>query len=410
MEMIRSSFVALIAATLLGACGGANGAQSAAGATANTAPVIRRGFLGAFFRAQGPPPFGVFSVYSKNIAPEPYPRPSKKLFGAGGYCDAVAADGMSISSGYAVDATKLADIVDLGVRWTRTAAPPFFDDHSHVSGQEPYVFADFDSAQCALVRHHITPLIALEAGPVQNDAIPGQFSPKTLPQYKTAADFGRWCGVVATHERQIFTTVNRYSLPGNEVNSNPDLFPYGDTQIASYSQACYKAVKAANPNAYVYGFELNMDRNAEPVALVQRLYALGCKPGTCYDGIAIHLSLRYPIPAPATPCYPKPGGDYSLQCISDIQAAAQAPIHVIVGETVYTVPGSVHDEATKAQAVVAAFKAFAQDPAVDGVNYANIDECDLYPSGYFVGGCLIDAVGTKLPAYAALRDLAAAAY
>ena len=228
----------------------------------------------------------------------------------------------------------------------------------------------------ALVRHHITPLIALEAGPVQYDAIPGQFSPKTLAQYKTAADFGRWCGVVATHERQIFTTVTRYSLPGNEVNSNPDLFPGGDAQIASYSQACYKAVKAADPNAYVYGFELNMDRNAEPVALVARLVALGCKPGTCYDGIAIHLSLRYPIPAPATPCYPKPGGDYSLQCISDIQAAAKAPIHVIVGETVYAVPGSVRDEAMKAQAVVAAFKAFARDPAVDGVNYANVDECD----------------------------------
>jgi hypothetical protein len=53
---------------------------------------------------------------------------------------------------------------------------------------------------------------------------------------------------------------------------------------------------------------------------------------------------------------------------------------------------------------------FAADPLIDGVNYANVDECDLYPTGFFVGGCLVDSIGTKLPAFTALQKLARDAY
>jgi hypothetical protein len=403
----------ILIAALLGSCSSAKVVAAGVTGTSVTtpsSPVIRRGFLGAFFRPEGVPPFGVFSVHSKNEAPDPYPRPTTKLFGPTGYCDAVSADGLSISSGYVVDEAKVENIARLGVRWTRTTPSSFFDDRSHTTPATPYAFSDFDSAQCALVRHNITPLISLEAGPVQYDAIPGQFSPKSMPHYKTPADFGQWCGVVANHERQIFTAVHRYTLPGNEVDSNPELFPGGDSEIAAYSEACYKAVKAADPKAYVYGFELNMDRSAEPAAFVQRLYDLGCKANTCYDGISIHLSLRYPIPSSTTPCYPDAGGDYSLRCIDAVRSAAHAPVHILIGETVYVVPGSVPDEATKAKATVAELGAFAAIPYVDGVNYANVDECDMYSSGYFVGGCLIDSLGKKLPAYTALQALAQSAF
>ena len=114
-----------------------------------------------------------------------------------------------------------------------------------------------------------------------------------------------------------------------------------------------------------------------------------------------------PIPPAGTPCYPHVGGDYSVQCISDVQAAAQAPIHVLISETAYSVPAGVPDERTKALAVVADVTAFAAIPSVDGVNYANIDECALYPAGYWSDGCLIDVAGNALPAYAALQYLAA---
>jgi hypothetical protein len=384
----------------------------AGGKAATPAPVTRRAaFVGAFYRPQGAPPFGVFSAQSPGVAPLPYPATSTNLVGAGGYCTSVAQNGYSIDSGYVVDPTKLADITNLGVGWTRMPAPQFTDDLSHSFGPGRYAFGDFDSAQCnTLGKHGIQPVVGLEAGPVLYNAVAGQFSPQQVPLYQTAADFGQWCGVVAAHERSAFPSVTRFSLPGNEVNTNPQLFPGGMTQIAAYSEACYAAIKAANPSAYVYAFELNMDGQAGATDFVRQMYALGCKVGTCYDGIAIHLSLRYPIPAPATPCYPNPGGDYSMQCVTDIETAAQAPIHVLISESAYPVPAAVANEATKALAVTASFTAYASNPTVDGVSYANVDECALYPTGYFSGACLVSTSGQILPAYTALKNLATTSF
>ena len=349
----------------------------------------------------------MFSVYSKQEAPEPYPSPRTMLYGKSGYCDAVAANGVSISTGYAVDSAKLSNIVKLGVKWVRMPISSANDDQSHVLGAGTYNFADFDSAQCAVVKAHIMPIVGMEAGSVHYNENPDGYLPKELPGYKTAADFASWCSAVATHERATFAGVDHYSLPGNEVNSNPEMFPGGDAQIASYSIACYKAIKAVAPKSIIYGFELNMDKKLDPAAFVERMYQLGCKPGTCYDRIALHLFMRYPVPSPTIPCYPAPGGNYTMQCISDVQKATHAPnMHVLIGETAYLVPGSVPDEATKATATVELMKLFAAIPLIDGVNYANVDECDLYPSGFFMGGCLVDSTGTILPAYTALQSLA----
>jgi hypothetical protein len=408
---LQSIFATFIVAIMVCGCTAQPGmisAQSAEAASPVTDGAIpnRPGFLGAFFRPEGTPPFGVFSVYSKQEPPDPVPQTSTTLFGPHGYCDEVAPNGLSISSGYLVDKAKLANIVDLGVTWTRTTPASFFDDKSHIEGAGHYDFVDFDSSQCALARHNIVPIIAIEAGPVQYNQFPDQFSPKQQPIYKTPADFAQWCSVVVTHERRTFTAVHRYSLPGNEVNTNQDTFTGGAPQIASYSEACYRAIKSADPQAFVYAFELNMDSKADAAGFVQRMYDAGCKPKNCYDGLSMHLSLRYPIPPLDTPCFPNPGGDYSMQCIEDVRAATHAPIHVIIGETGYFIPSTVRDENMKAAAVIAAFRAFASNKFVDGVNYANIDECDLYPNGYFVGGCLVDSIGTRLPAYFALQKLA----
>ena len=384
------------------------GLYGCSSALAKSEAVSRPGFVGAFFRPIGAVPFGVFSARSPNLAPQPYPQPGANAGGSAGYCREVARNGVSIESGYVVDPAKLSDLTSLGVRWTRMTVSQFFDDGSHLFGPGHYTFGAFDSAQCnSLVDHGIRPVIGLEAGPVQYNASPGAFSPQTLPQYRNASDFGQWCGAVAAHELKAFPSVKQFSLPGNEVNTNSQLFPGGAPQIAAYSKACYAAIKAANPRAFVYGFELNMDGNANAPAFVREQYSLGCKVGTCYDGIALHLSLKYPLPAPGTPCYPHPGGTYGMQCVADIRSAANAPVHVLISETVYTVPGSVPDEATKALAVAAEFTAFAANPVIDGAAYGNIDECGIYPSGYFAGGCLVDTGGARLPAYGALQALTA---
>jgi hypothetical protein len=379
-------------------------------AAAASAIPHRAGFVGAFFRPDGAPPYGVFSSEAPQGAPVPYPTPGAIMTGPGGYCDQTATNGMSIDSAYAVSTTKLIDAIDLGARWTRMPASQFFDDLSHINGT--YAWGDLDAAQCiSYVYHHLKPIVGLEAGPVEYDATPGTFSPQSVPTYQTASDFGSWCGAVAAHEKNVFG-VSQFSEPGNEVNTDAATFPGGVAQVAQYAQACYAAIKAANPNAFVYGLELNMDGSLNAPGYVSQLYALGCKVGTCYDGISIHLSLRYPIPAAGTPCYPSAGGDYSMACVTAIQTAAQAPnLHVLIGETVYPVPSYVPDENTQAAAVVAAFSAFAANPSVDGVNYANVDECGLYPTGsYFAGGCLIDTSGNQLPAYGALQWLASQSF
>lgn len=402
---------------VLQACGGGGGqAKAPASIAQNVLPVTlaaspaplkinRSGFLGAFFRPQGPPPFGIFASNSPGVAPAPYPTPGTQLFGPAGYCDAIAANGKSISSGNLVDSNKLANIVDLGVKWTRTDPSPQFDDLSHLFGAGAYAFGDFDAAQCALERNGITPVVGLDAGPVEYSATPGSTTPVLKLTYQSAAEFGQWCAVVVAHEKAVFPDVTRFSLPGNEVDSNPTVFPGGNAQIAAYAQACYAAVKSVNPAAFVYGFELNMDGNINVPAFITALAALGCRAGTCYDGIGLHLSMAYPIPGAAAPCYPSAGGQYDLACVSAVEAAAGVT-HVLVSETAYSIPRGVPDEATKALAVVAEFNSYFAEGTIDGVLYANVDECGFYLTGAFVGACLVNTAGQQLPAYSALQQLA----
>lgn len=386
-------------------------AQIVVVAPGQSSTIIRRGFLGAFYRAVGNPPYGVFSAATTAVAPQPYPTPGTTLFGASGYCNAVAANGVSISSGMPVDSAKLGDLVNLGAGWARMTLAATFIDQSHIFSPPSYSFHTLDSAQCALTQANVTPVVGLEAGPVYYNATPGTYSPVSVPTYKSAADFGQYCGAVATHESAVFGPSTRYSLPDNEANTDTTMFPGGAAQIASYSEACYAAIKAVQPQAFVYGFELNMIYNANAASFVRQLASLGCKAGTCYDGISMHLYLPYPIPSPATPCFPNSGGNYDIQCVTDVRAASgTSTLHILIGETAFMVPATVPDEATKAVAVVAAMNLFAGDPLIDGVSYDDVDECALYPSGVFAGGCLIDTSGNPLPAYGALSALAAAAY
>jgi hypothetical protein len=374
------------------------------------ASTMRPGFLGAFFRSIGPVPYGVLSATAPVVAPNPYPSPETNLFGSTGYCDRVAANGVSISTGNFVDPTKLANIVNLGVGWTRETLLANYIDQSHIRGPSAYTWGEFDSAQCAVLRNGIAPLIAIQAGPVNYDATPGVYSPTVLPNYKTASDFGQFCGVIATHESQTFG-VTRYSIPGNEVNDDPVTWPGGPAEIAAYTQACYRAIKSVQPNATVYGLELDMDETINPPAFVQTLYGLGCGPGTCYDAISVHIFFPYPLAPNGSPCYPAVGGNYDLACLTNIQTAAHAPnLHLLIGETSYMVTSTVPSESAKSIAVTSMMQMLAAQPYIDGASYANVDECALYPTGYYSGGCLINTAGVRLPAYGTLASLAKSAF
>jgi hypothetical protein len=60
--------------------------------------------------------------------------------------------------------------------------------------------------------------------------------------------------------------------------------------------------------------------------------------------------------------------------------------------------------------VVAEFTACAANPPIDGVSYADVDECASYATSIFANGCLIGTAGQILPAYTALQQLAAAMF
>ena len=323
--------------------------------------------FGTFARAAGTPPFGMFT-----------------------------------SSG-ALDPTKTQNILDIGASWTRFETSPFYIDQT-VFGAGKYDFTNVDLLAGWQTAHTIEPVVGIEAGPVEVNATPGTFSPTQVPIYPTPAAFATFCSALSTHMNGLGT--HSYSEPGNEVNSDAQKYPNGAASVAPYAEACYKAIKAVDPAAFVWGLELNMDGQINAPGFVSTLLSLGCGPGTCYDGISIHLSLRYPLPPAGTPCYPAAGGDYSTLCVAAIQTAAGNPtLPIMIGETVITWAGMVSDAATQALAVPATLEALKATPGVKYINYANLDECALYPSGYFMNGCLVDVNNAHVPAWTGAHNV-----
>lgn len=304
--------------------------------------------------------------------------------------------GMFTPSGK-IDRAKAQHIVDIGASWTRFETSPFFVDQT-IYGPGRYAFDEIDKLDAWQVAHHIEPVFGIEAGPVQVNATQGTFSPHQVSVYPNATQFATFCFSLARHMSARGT--NAYSEPGNEVNTDTGKFPNGAASVAPYARDCYQSIKRADAHAFVWGLELSMDAKADAPAFVAKLAELGCGRGTCYDGISMHLALRYPIPPVGTPCYPNPGGDYSVACIADVQhAAGDASLPIMIGETVVTWPGMVRDAATQSLAVAAQLRALAAVPSVKYINYANLDECGLYESGYFANGCLVDKRGARVGAW-----------
>ena len=304
--------------------------------------------------------------------------------------------GMFTSTG-SLDPTKTQNILDIGASWTRFETSPYFIDQTFF-GPGRYDFANVDTLENWEKSHNIEAVVGIEAGPVQVNDNPAVFAPHEIPVYSTSAAFATYCGVMANHMSGL--GVHSFSEPGNEINADTTKFPNGAASVAPYARDCYKAIKAADPSAFVWGLELSEDGSLNPAGFVKNLLALGCGPGTCYDGISVHLSLRYPIPPAGTPCYPNAGGDYGVACVSDAANASGNPaLPMMIGETVITWSGMVPDAATKAIADPAELRAFAAMPSVRYINFANLDECALYPSGYFANGCLVDLNNAHVPAW-----------
>lgn len=178
-----------------------------------------------------------------------------------------------------------------------------------------------------------------------------------------------------------------------------------EANFAAYASQCYTAIKAADPDAVIYGIEANMDPSLNPNAtqfITDERTNFSCGPGTCYDGISIHLTLTYPFASPNPgSCYN--GGATVSSCVSAVETAAGSTVPIMLGEFVQTYPGQVPNEQTKDTSIIEQLQLFTADPRIKYISYANVDECGLYPSGYFMNGCLIDTSNVRLPSWYATR-------
>lgn len=163
-----------------------------------------------------------------------------------------------------------------------------------------------------------------------------------------------------------------------------------EANLAAYTSNCYSAIKAADPAAQVYAFELSMDQGLTPTPqqfVTDLRTTFSCGPGTCYDGISNHLGMSYPITDYGGGC--TSNTLITLDCLTALETAAGQTVPLMISEMFYGYPNDLANEAQKAAAINGAFNAEISFPQTKYVSYGNVDECGLYPSGYFENGCLV---------------------
>jgi hypothetical protein len=416
-------------------------AQALANAPAPYRPISN--FLGAFYRTEGSPPFGMFAAgNASNQAPVPYPAPNpSNLFGAGGFCTTVATNGKSILTANPVDNTKIANLVALGVQWTRGGPSPIVTDYTHVVGDGTYHWAQWDAAVCAQLKNGITPTVNVDSGPVYYDTLANvnAGTANGQPTYKSPADYAAWGAAVAQHDQTYFgNAMLRYTIAvKNEVNTiavplgggaaqsglvndpgfsddmisqsnNPTLYQ-GRSGAILYQTAIYTAIKAVNPNIMALAGELNMDPASDPFGFITLEYASGLRLGNGFDGWSEHINpANHPLGTyDALDIGFQPGDSETIALVNGTNITTRnggdnriAPL--LLGESCgfTTVPTNTNQYGNLADAVTGNANLFAwaeRNPQIIGINCANLDENGNYLNTAFYGNAQINNL--SLPPY-----------
>jgi hypothetical protein len=213
-------------------------------------------------------------------------------------------------------------------------------------------------------------------------------------------------GLVGTVAHGVTTFTDTGSTtPGAAPPSTSTVMQTGlEADLAAYWKPCYTAIKAANPNAIVYGGELNMvnGETVTPATFIQHLKNnYSCGVGTCYDALSIHLYPTYPFTTSAGTCLSNDGtGDYGTSCLSEMETAVGTNIPIGVTETAATVNGSsggsAPSEFDASLLTAQIFQQYSSFSYTRFINYANLDECGLYGTGnFFSDGCLVTTNNLK---------------
>jgi hypothetical protein len=389
------------------------------------------GYIGAFARPEEQAPFGMFAFNSVQVAPSPYPTPNpSNLFGSSGYCDAVATNGYSITTGYPMDFNKWNDMVKEGVQWTRTGFNTFNDDLRFVNGYGYVRFGDFDAVQCQNARNGIQTHIEIPS----NGA---QYSSGSHNEYENPTAYAGLCTAIAQHEDATFPTNRIFEIDGNELNiagnwsttgmDNPTAWAWPQGP-AIYAKACYQAIKAVDPTYIVYWGEIStatLQSGGTAYTSDQYLTAAyktaGCNIGTCFDAFTAHI----------TPCNESlaqfdvtDNGIAYNDCVDInwlphtvqlLQSLGETrPIHWGITETgdIAFNPSTSQNAGNHAdQAYILAdyMRAFEENPNIDFVDIANNIDEDGDDAYVFDNQALMDASGpmpSPYPAYGVIQNFA----
>jgi hypothetical protein len=229
--------------------------------------------------------------------------------------------------------------------------------------------------------------------------------------YDTPDLYAQFVSTVVAHLRTVAPQITRVEL-FNEPNlpkwwqaPNPAYAATDGSAAAAYMLAGYAAAKAANPALTVVGPGFADGGGAtDPRAFLTKMYASGCRTGTCWDVISVHpYAWIDPTYTVSTTSFTRFGVYKDLQAIA--VANGDALPHVMLTEFSFSTVNEADgfDPQVQARLLAEGFNLTLRDLTVDGVVWTSV-----YAPGsdFWSRTSLTDAAYNPEPAYAAYRAYA----
>jgi len=302
--------------------------------------------------------------------------------------------GLKLANSGSIDPRALNALTGQGVHFIRFGPTP----NEVAQNRQSYSFASTDPTIATLHGNNIETLYVIDA------AVPPTWGNTNAahdarPIFETPALYAEYCGGVAAHIAQTFSTTTRVEIGTNEPNYSSnwtngqarlDGMPqYADqtgTGIAPYLRSCYAAIKAVAPKIQVVAPGIAINPFAYPfLPFVDHLYAAGCRTGVCWDIFSVH-SYTWSNPAYTydqsfidnlAGAGAGPGSFYSYR---DVQARANGDgetgtLPIMITETGFS--SNQHfvqgvDPSVQATYTSIAFNQYLQDPSIKGIVWTDV--------------------------------------
>ena len=207
----------------------------------------------------------------------------------------------------------------------------------------------------------------------------GFSSPMNRPE-----DYAGLARAIADHITARYPRMTRIELMNEPNNRGWGSFPVADgygvrgdesgTSAASYLRAAYSAVKSAHPQLTIVGPAIaDGGHSTDPRNFLEKLYANGCRRGTCWDVLSVH---NYDW---ENPSFNVGRSRDRFDVYKDLQSIAaqhgDKDTHVMLTEWGFSTAADnpdAFDPSVQAAYIAIGFNKMLADPTVDGVTYVNV--------------------------------------